>query len=166
VSDQHFVASLPELVARSLRELHAAHELPPFFRKQYNSQCGGWWMVSPPRCVSVRERYLRRGIHCGARHGCTVVNNRNTPYAPAKWTLCRLGTLAWGSTGLAAAFAYHRARLQSAPWRRKGVPSANACMQVLPIVRYGHMSMTADLPARDIAVLLPSVTQESSARDG
>jgi hypothetical protein len=39
-------------------------------------------------------------------------------------------------------------------------------MQVLPIVRYDHMPRTADLPARDITVLLPSVAQQSSARDG
>lgn len=73
-------------------------------------------------------------------------------------------TLAWGRTGLAAAaFAYHRT---SAVCTVEEGRAVSECMQVLPIVRYGHMLMTADLPARDTAALLPIVAQNSSTRVG
>jgi hypothetical protein len=96
MSGQYFVVSLPELVARLLRELHTAQR-PHSLRKQYHSQCGGWWMVSPPRCASVRERYVRDPLRRSSRMHCTGTgNNRNTPSAPAKWTVCTIGTLLWG----------------------------------------------------------------------
>jgi hypothetical protein len=119
---------------------------------------GGW---------SLHPVVLPSGPITGARHGCSaqagIRNNRNTPSAPAKWTLC-MQTLAWGRTGLAAAaFAYHRT---SAVCTVEEGRAVSECMQVLPIVRYGHMLMTADLPARDTAALLPIVAQNSSTRVG
>lgn len=124
VSGQHFVASLPELFARWLRELHAAHQKAPILCVSILlavRRLGGWSLhpvVLPPS-----------GPITGARHGCSaqarqadIRNNRNTPSAPAKWTLCR----PWRGAEQGLLLLSHTiARLQSAPWR-KGVPSANA----------------------------------------
>lgn len=120
---------------------------------------GGW---------SLHPVVLPSGPITGARHGCTAqafeitvtlrLHPQSGRYVCRPWRGAEQGLLLLSHT---------IARLQSAPWR-KGVPSANACCaQVLPIVRYGHMLiMTADLPARDTAALLPNVAQNSSTRDG
>jgi len=117
-------------------------------------------MVSPPRYASVS---VACGTHCGARHGCTAQAFEITVTLrlhPQSGRYAHSGPCCGASGQGLHLHTYHRtsAAIQG--------PSVSKCMQVLPIARYGHMSMTADLLARDIAALLPSDTQESSARDG
>lgn len=151
------LASLPEIVARVLRQLHTA-QCPHFLRKQYHSQCGGWWVPSPPRCTSVSVAAGPiAALVTDALHRRR--NNRNTPSAPAKWTVCTLRTLVWGQPSTGPAFAYHRICSHPRACRQQYCKSCRSCDTATQPV-------TADLLARDIAALLPSVTQESSARDG
>jgi hypothetical protein len=108
-------------------------------------------MVSPLRRASVG------GIHFGARRGCTAqafVITVTLRLHPQSARYAHSGPWAWGLHS-------HIAR----PAASKAFWAVSNNMQVLPIVRYGHMPATADLSARDITVILPSVSRESSTRD-
>ena len=129
VSGRHFVASLPEIVARWLRELHAAYQKAPILCVSILlavRRLGGW---------SLHPVVFPSGTITGARHGCSaqagIRNNRNTPSAPAKWTLCR----PWRGAEQGLLFTYHRT---SAVCTMEEGRAASESREGLPLVRYGH----------------------------
>lgn len=118
-------------------------------------------MVSPPR----RERYLRDPLRRSSRKSCTAQAFEIT-------VILRLHPQS-GHYAEDPGVGQNRACCFRIPshvcslHRGGGRASRQqAMLQVLPILRYGHMLLTADLPARDIAALLPIVTQRNSTRDG
>jgi len=156
VSGQHFVSSLPELVARLLRELHTA-QCPHSLRKQYHSQCGGWWMVSPPRYASVS---VACGTHCGARHGCTAQAFEITVTLRLHPQSGHYAEDPGVGQNRACCFripshvcSMHRGGRASRQRRMHG--GCNSCRSCDTAT-----CQRPDLPARDIAALLPSVAHK------